>query len=513
MKKYSLALAWCALFAAGSITGCKKALDVAPTESIEASTALTTLEGMNAALVGIYSRHKSARLYGRDLIALPEALADNAFGTNRSGRLFPESNNQLNSHFSTLTWGAAYTIINEANLILAAAPGATFLTPAQRSSIEGQAFFLRALNHLNLALIYAYMPGAEVSGQSRGGIPLMLTGTNTITGALATKPARSSIDSVYAQIVADFTEANSRLTPTGIAPFTFPNFATKRAAQAMLSRVNLYRKNFSEAKRWADSSIAGAGSLLTSGAAYVTGWRAQTHPETLFQIAYVLAAESNGVNEALHTTFTTLGAPGATGTTVGWGDLIPSLFLLNDLGITLGGAGNTTANFRDNIHTIASRSADVRNQLYEVGTSGRGPAKVEVTKYLGKNAAPNLDNVPVIRIAEVYLNRAEAMATPGSPALNEAAALADLNRILNARSLPSVTLTGTALYEEILRQRRIELAMEGHRLWDLKRLGRDIIKSPVYNGGDLPFTDFRLLARLPQQEIDVNPNIQQNAGY
>ena len=117
----------------------------------------------------------------------------------------------------------------------------------------------------------------------------------------------------------------------------------------------------------------------------------------------------------------------------------------------------------------------------------------------------------MVRIAEVYLNRAEAMATPGSPVLNETAALADLNLIITNRGLPAVALTGNALYEEILRQRRIELAYEGHRFWDLKRLGRDLIKTPHYV--NVAFTDARILAPIPQREVDGNPNIKQNFGY
>jgi hypothetical protein len=146
-----------------------------------------------------------------------------------------------------------------------------------------------------------------------------------------------------------------------------------------------------------------------------------------------------------------------------------------------------------------------------VGTAGRGLAKVECTKYVGKNGFPNLDNIPVIRVAEVILNRAEAFATPGSPVFNEASALADLNRIITNRGLPAVTLTGAALYEEIINQRRLELAFEGHRFFDLKRLGRDLVKAPHYN--TVPFFDTRILAPLPQRELDGNKNLVQNPGY
>jgi starch-binding outer membrane protein, SusD/RagB family len=137
--------------------------------------------------------------------------------------------------------------------------------------------------------------------------------------------------------------------------------------------------------------------------------------------------------------------------------------------------------------------------------------KLKPPSSLVKMASPNLDNIPVIRIAEVYLNRAEAMATPGSPVFNEAAALADLNKIATNRGLTAFTLTGSDLYEEIIRQRRIELAFEGHRFFDLKRLGRDIVKTPHYV--NLNFTDTRILAPIPQREVDGNKNLAQNPGY
>ncbi|HUC80971.1 MAG TPA: RagB/SusD family nutrient uptake outer membrane protein [Flavisolibacter sp.] len=517
MKKYSIILALSAVFAGGMMTGCKKALDIEPQQSIDASTALNSKEGINAALVGIYARQKSFRLYGRDLIALPEVLADNGYANNRSGRLLAESNNQNRAHFLGDTWQLSYTNINDANLILEAAGSNPTLTAAEKASVEGQAYFLRALNHFNLALVYAYIPGAVVNSQNKGGVPLMTKGTNTTEGALANLPARAPIEEVYNQIVTDFEAANSRLTTGGVAPFTIsastPNFANKAAAQAFLSRVNLYRKNYAEAKRWSDSAVNTAGSKLTSGNAYVSGWRTPTHPETLFQVAFNTNAEGGNPNESLHTTFSSIGAPGST-TTIGFGDVVPSLYLLNDLGITLAG-GNTEANYRSNAAVIDSRTADVRNLLYEPGAAGRGKVYIETTKYLGKNGFTNLDHSPVIRIAEVYLNRAEAFATPGSAVFNEALALADLNRIVVARGLTAfVGLTGTALYEEILKQRRIELAMEGHRFWDLKRLGRDIVKAPLYSGGDVPFTDYRILAPLPTRELQVaGSKLVQNTGY
>jgi hypothetical protein len=482
-------------------------LDIQPRQSIDANEALTSKDGINAAVVSVYSRYKGVRLYGRDYIAIPEALADNGFATNKSGRLLNEANNVFRAHFTEAAWQIAYQGINQANLIIETVPyvEAPGITPADKNSWLGQMYFLRGLYHLNLVLAHAYIPGAVVGINDRGGIPLMLKATSTSEDALALKPARAPIADVYASIVSDLEAANQRLTTSG-----FPNLANKAAAQALLSRVNLYRKDYAAAKRWADSCINLAGTRLTIGASYITNWRSSTHSETLFQLVFATNAENNGVNESLQTSFTTLTAPGNTTVTGGFGDLVPTISLLNDLGITLVG-GNTSGNFQGANAAIDSRSSDVRNLLYEPGTLGRGKSYVECTKFIGKNGFINLDNIPVIRIAEVFLNRAEALATPGSPVFDEAAALADLNRIATARGLSDFALTGSDLYEEILRQRRIELAFEGHRLWDLKRLGRDLVKAPHYN--TVAFSDIRILAPIPTREVDGNKNLVQNPGY
>jgi hypothetical protein len=486
---------------------CRDALVIQPRQSIDAASALTSKDGINAAIVSVYSRFKSARLYGRDLIAIPEALSDNGFATNKSGRLQPEANNVYRAHFTDALWSTGYNGINQANLILEAIPAVTApgITAADKTSWTAQLQFLRALYYFDMVKVYAYIPGAVVSAQDRGGVPLITKGISSSTDALALLPSRAPVADVYAQIISDLTAAEAALTFPGLGT----SFANKAAAQAMLSRVYLYMKDYANAKKWADACITLAGSRLTSAGTYVAQWRGATHSESLFQLVFATNGENIGVNESLQTSFTTLTAPGNTTVTGGFGDLVPTLSLMNDLGITLNG-GNTTANFGLSV-TGLTRGSDVRAQLYESGTTGRGASKVECTKYIGKNGFINLDNIPVIRIAEVFLNRAEAMSTPGSPVFNEAAALADLNTIATNRGLTAFSLTGSALYEEVIKQRRLELAFEGHRFFDLKRLGRDLVKAPHYL--TVAFSDVRILAPLPQREVDGNKNLVQNSGY
>jgi len=501
--------------------GCEKQLEIDPRQSIDASTALTSREAIDASITSIYSRLKNARQYGRDLITHPEALADNGYATNKSGRLVGEANNNFGAHFTGTIWSNSYAAINQINLTLAAIPKLTIspeVSQAERDRWEGQLLFLRALYYFDLVRVYAYIPGAVVASQDRGGVVITPdAGFATAAEALAYKPSRSPIDDAYNKVVADLEAANSRLLYPGLG-FSLAN---KAAVQGLLAKVNLYRKNYADAKRWADSCIALAGSKMTTTANYVSNWRAETHGETLFQIRFATNGENIGVNESLQTSYTTLVTPGNPAVTGGFGDLVPTISLLNDLGISLTG-GNTHANFIGTNAAIASRSTDVRNLLYEPGTLGRGKSYVECTKFIGKNGFINLDNIPVFRIAEAYLIRAEARATAGSPVLDLAGALADL-KVIKTRRYTDYTGSAqeaadnaagqAALYEEILRQRRIELAFEGNRFFDLKRLGRDINKAPHFNNNVIAFTDIRILPALPQAEIDGNPNLQQNPGY
>lgn len=464
---------------------CNNLLDVAPRQSIDSATALTSEEALNAAINGVYDALQSTLLYGRDLVAIPDALADNGRATNKSGRLLPEQQNQPGAHLAN--WTQAYNGINRANIIIEAAPNVPNLTEANRNNIEGQAHFLRALMYFDLMKSYAYFPQAIIPEYNRGGVPLQLTGV--LEFPQVQNIARATIEECYTQIFADLNTAITKLAavPVSRAPF----YATQGAAQALASRVALYTARWQEAAQFSTSALASNVGRFQTNANYVSAWRTAIHPESMFELPYTLP-ENIGVNTSLQTTYTTLVALGNRTQTGGFGDLVPTASLLADLEAEKGPTGTVL---------------DVRRQLYELGTAGRGTAEIEVTKFLGKNGTINLDNIPVIRISEMYLNRAEAYYHLG----RTADALADLNTIRTRAGLPAspATLVGAPLLAEILKQRRIELAFEGHRFWDLKRYGRDIVKAPA----TLPFNDFRILARIPVNEISNNPNLRQNFGY
>lgn len=500
-----------ALFAAAlTFTSCEKAIEVDPRQSIELSTALNTKENINAAVTGAYARLKSARVYGRDMIAFPEALADNGRFTNKSGRFANEARNIHNAHFNN--WQNYYYMINDINLALEAIPQLNVVpavTEAENNAWVGQLKFLRALAYFDLARVYAYDPGAIVVENDKGGVPLLLTGVKTLEDAVLRLPARASIADVYAQIYTDLADAEAKLGNLSVSPA----LATKQAAQALLARVAIYNKDYAKAAEYADKVIASHGSRLMTPSNYVSGWRNKVNPESLFEVTFTINSENIGVNESLQTSFTTLVVAGNRSQTGGFGDLVPTNTLIADLGITVTNNGANTA-------AITARSSDVRNLLYELGTTGRGVPYVETTKYLGKNGFINLDNAIVLRVSEMYLIKAEAHAAAASTVLDEAKAREALIMIKKNRyatytgstmEASDLLLTGAALRTEIMKQRRIEFAFEGHRFFDLKRQGMNLVKGPHYT--DVPFSDYKILPSLPTREIDGNKNLVNNAGY
>ncbi|WP_143960971.1 RagB/SusD family nutrient uptake outer membrane protein [Litoribacter populi] len=453
-------------------TSCEELIEVNPKQSIDATEALTSPEAIEAASNSVYSRLRLVSQYGRDMIAVPEVLSDNSIPAGTGIRLVGQANNQAGAHLSN--WQSAYYAINEANLILRAL-NEVEVNPDFRNRIEGQMRFLISLYYHDLMRSYAYDPTAIVEASNRGGVPLMtqgVRGTNEIE-----LEARAPISEVYDYIYTNLEAAQNLLgdTPNSRAP----HYATSGAASALFTRVALYNGDY-------DRVIAEAENALSSGVGsfqpndnYISAWRQEVHPESMFEVVF-MTNENIGQNESLRATFTTrFNETATTATSQGLAVLSEDLLAQYDEG-------------------------DVRRELVWMGL-GDNSDKYEITKFFSRGGINNLDNVPVIRISEVYLNRAEAYAMLGL----DAEANADLNTIRTRAGLDDVELLGEELFEEILRQRRVELAFEGHRSFDLKRHGRDIVKE----SGTIPFEDFRTLARIPIREVDINPNLEQNPGY
>jgi hypothetical protein len=263
----------------------------------------------------------------------------------------------------------------------------------------------------------------------------------------------------------------------------------------LFARVALYNEDYANAIKYATDALAGGVGRFVGTTDYVAAWRSNSHPESIFEVLFQTRQESLGVNNSLQSAYTSIESvaqanslaalrPTPLPPATGWGSVVPTAALL-----------------------ALHQAGDVRRQLYQDGLNRSNTVVTESTKFLGKSGVVYMDNVPVIRVSELYLIRAEALARSNG---DQVQALADVNRIRTRAGLTALTgLTNAQLQAEITLQRRLELAFEGHRWFDLKRRGQDVVKST----GNVPYGDYRILAPLPNGEIQANKNLVQNAGY
>lgn len=452
---------------------CDQILDVNPKQSIDASIALESQEGIEAALISAYNRLQSYKQYGRDNFAVSEALSDNAIHTGNSSHLANEAVNNRGYHLDN--WQNSYYGINEVNLIIDALSESDY-DASWTASIKGQALFLRALLYHNLAKSYAYDPTAIVNEHNYGGVPLMLIGVNDLSkiGTLS----RPDINAVYDQMYADLNEAEQQLSQSN---GNSPHRASLAAVDALYSRIALYKGDYSLAIEKATSALSETQAQFSSHDAFLSDWRMAVHPESIFEIQFN-ESENIGSDRSLRATFTSRGFYDAETFTIQAVIAVsPALYAL----------------YLDN---------DIRKGLIRRGV-GNNASYYEMYKFISKSGVLNLDNVPVLRVSELYLNRAEAYAQNGQDDL----ARQDINRIRERAGLNpvDVTLNGETLLKEILLQRRLELAFEGHRWFDLKRYGIEVIKPT----GNLSFDDYRILAPIPDREVKADNALKQNYHY
>ena len=346
-------------------------------------------------------------------------------------------------------WTEIYESINRTNSVINADLEFSAVIQDQANQILGEAYALRGLAHFDVCRIYAQHYGFS-GGGSHPGVPIV---TSFDPDA---EPPRSSVSQVYDAVIADFTQAIGLLNEN-----RGTEYFSKEAVQALLARVHFYKEDYGQAEAFADQVIASSEVTLTSNESYLDTWAATDEsPDAIFDV--VMTTEDNNGADAL----------GRMYINEGYGDYLPSQDLLDILDTT-----------------------DLRSQLFKFDeTLGGGMfGDFRVNKFPSTTGE---DNTPVIRLAEVYLIRAEARARNG----NEAGALEDLMAIRSRAwpTAPAVTASGDALIEEIITERRRELAFEGHRLWDLMRLKRMVMRndctSPIC---EIPYPNDRFILPIP----------------
>lgn len=466
------------LIAAATVAfmACDDLIQVEPQQSVGADVATQSSTGILAVYHRGYRVQMFSGYWGLRMVIAGDALADNLVSNPaNSGRWTGEPINSFGSGVGG--WGR-YSGINDLNTVIKHAPNVEGFTDDQRSRVLGETLFLRALAYHDLVKVYAYEPNKIVDGWNQG---VILRTEPTETIEQADFRSRASVTEVYEQIEEDLLESIRLLT---ISDGNGPHFVTRAASHALLARVYLYWERWDDAIEQATLAIDQSGIDVVGPGAVAGMYSAEPNPESIFELKFTIS-ESLGVNIALSSALTP----------IVWLDVLPSEEFLATL-----------------------EPGDVRNDLYPVTDDNYDDIEPEnegrryVAKYEA-TVATHTDNVPVIRISEVYLTRAEAYAERGN-AGDDVLANNDLNEIRTNRGL-AANVDLTNLVEEILLERRRELAFEGHRWQDLKRKGWDIVKpaatgpAPTLIYGD----NVQFLSPLPNGEVSLNPNLEQNPGY
>lgn len=447
-------------------------LVVNPTNNVAPEVATQTIGGVASLVASVYARLQDNAFYGNDLIMLGDLMADNARTSEPAVNRVGHFQNSSGSHMGD--WGQSYQAINEANYAIVSADALTGQEPTLANRYKGEALFQRALLYFDLSRVYSYEPGHNVDGFDLG---VVLRTEPTRTAAEADFRPRAKVEAVYAQIESDLLASIDLLEQYGQDD---PYRANQAAAEALLAKVYLYWSKWDQVIPLATAALSHTSARLAEASEVATMFSKAPNVESLFEINYDAATETLWVNDcsACYTW------PHGT-----WFSMWPSAELL-----------------------ALFESGDARQALYPTCPAGCPSTAPSGVRYVNKYTYARgdwTDNSPVIRVSDVLLMRAEAYAMSGQTAQ----AQADLNALRAKRGAAAIMATGDALAQAIQNERRRELAFEGHRWFDLKRRGRDITKPAYGNNPTLPYTDFRILASLPNNQVQNNPMLVQNPGY
>ncbi len=448
-----------------SLAACEKSfLELNPPTSLTPEVALATEADLLVALRGAYAGLKSTALYGRSLMVIGDMMGDNTYQSTLNTNRYTSFNNNT----YTVTdgdvaglWNSSYSVILRANNII----NTKVVLNANVNQYIGEAYAIRALAYYNLVRFFAIPYTQDPAAL---GVPLITTYNANL------KPGRAKVSEVYALINADLNQAFTLMTK-----FTNSSQFSKYAAKALQAKVYNTMGDKSNAKTAALDVINNSGFTAINALTHTAYWAGVTFRtdkvETLFELSF--DAVANNAFDALAYIYLQTG---------NYGDMLCS----------------------DELYALFSAN-DARKSLYATGTRG-GLASVFVNKY-GSFSGDHSDT-KVIRMTEMYLIAAEA-----SYPSNEADAIKYVNEVTSRRGVTAIASVGATLLEDIIIERRKELAFEGDRYHDLQRFKRDITRSTNYPAAAraISFSNFRRIMPIPQGELDANPTIktQQNPGW
>ncbi|RXF68327.1 RagB/SusD family nutrient uptake outer membrane protein [Arcticibacter tournemirensis] len=469
----------CTLFCVVLISGCKKGfLETEMIGKLGIVELFSDVDGAKLGLNGSYNR--VAYYYANEFGLYGDVAGDELNQEIRSGRsiLDNEFNFQSTAGDDEFTvghiWLEIFEALNNTNNVINNIPQLKTKYPDQSvvlDSILGQALILRAICHFDLSRVYSQTYTYQADAGHLG-VPVLLKTTSP-----GEPVSRRTLKDTYAQIIKDINEGIVLLKKYKT---NGPAFANYTAGWALLSRVYLYMGDWDKTKSYADSVIHSEKYALTPAGMYAAMYRDwNAGPEVIWQlnvtkysVSSLGGVYSNGDKYQYYPAKKLLG-----------------LFDAEDIRGT-----QTIKYFKDDKGVITGRlSAKYGNEIVN-------------------NAAPF--SVKVVRLSEMYLNRAEAYWN--QKMYTEAAE--DL-RLISQRAHPNSTITITYaspedLFQQISDERRRELCFEGHRFYDIARRHENIIRGDDSNSSvkQLTYPNNRFVLPIPSKELDANPAMQPNPG-
>jgi tetratricopeptide (TPR) repeat protein len=457
-----------------TLFSCTEKLDIKPKQSIETDLALTTPDNIKAALVGAYLEASSATIFGsyfNEYSELYAATTDMRFmGTYQEPREFINKEATTTNSYVEGTWIDAYKLINTCNSLLQTEVLA-LLDAGEEDLVRGEALFLRGWTLFEMTRLFGlpYEPGQT---NDQPGVPIVLSPTQLISDAIPIP--RNSVEDCYDQAIEDLTTARDLL------PGENDVYATSFAASAILARLYLQQGNFSNA-------AIEANNVIENGIFSLTSTPLQAFNNTENSSEDIFAIQKNSTS---------------------------SLSWLAVMYASLAGAGRGDYEMQQ-VFLDRFDPSDLRGKLQEDTDDGYTIDNINMMYYVGVGTILNYGgintakwgnyyrNIPLIRLAEMYLIRAEANFEDPAADIGPNTPTDDINEIRDRAHAPHYATDVTRA--QIREERYLELCWEGHRLHDLKRWKMNI-GSYAYDAGNL-------ILPIPFREMEVNDLLEQNEWY
>ena len=471
-----------AILSAGLFTSCSDFLTEEPKQEQSNELTFATFDGVNKAAAAMYGMFQSDAWYDGEFTLMSELRCGNAKNPTSvpgSGRYRSDTQWIYSDHSTSPLWSYAYYTIARANNVINNLDDKVGkdATQQQVNNVKAEALFIRALCYFDLVITYCQPYNYNATEDDKMGVPLVLVTENG-------KPARDSKENVYNQIVADLLQAESIMADDYVRAGVTDKAATptKPAIQALLSRVYLYMNKWQEAADYATKVISNKKYELAPADAYAAMFSAATAPEGGEIIFEVYGSDKNEYWD-----------------NSGWAHL-PYTTTTDDKG----SHGDVCAT--KDLYDLYSEG-DVRKSMFKQHGNDYFP-----TKYSGKpkDSDPKYTNVPILRLSEMYLNRAEAIINGAS--IQGVTAESDLRKIATVRG---ASQTAAATKQGVFDERRRELAFEGHITADYARCNKSMTRKDFDDSKnkDVAFPSYMWALPIPNRELTANPNVAPNPGY